>query len=107
MPRPPKPANCRCRCRPTSRACSTIPSLATLRKDYADPKGGTHFAKGALVAFSRKARRRNCSMRPVRAPSIESVAIGRDAIYAAITDNVIGSVHVFRHDAQGLVGQRD
>jgi prolyl oligopeptidase len=65
--------------------------IATLREDYKD---GARFSKGALVAF-----RDGLSPQLIFAPgprqSIESVGVGRDAIYAAITDNVIGSVHVF------------
>jgi prolyl oligopeptidase len=66
--------------------------IATLREDYV--RNGTRFSKGALVAF-----RDGLSPQLIFAPgprqSIESVGVGRDAIYAAITDNVIGSVHVF------------
>jgi prolyl oligopeptidase len=74
--------------------------LATLRQDYADPERGAHFAKGALVAFQ-EGQVPQLLYTPGPRASIESVAIGRDAIYAAITDNVIGSVRVFRHDAKG------
>ena len=70
--------------------------VATLRKDYAN--GGRNFAKGALVLF------RDGQVELLYAPgpraSVETVAVGRDAIYAAITENVIGSVHVFRKDGQ-------
>jgi prolyl oligopeptidase len=70
--------------------------IATLREDYT--KDGTHFPKGALMVF-----RDGASPKPIFAPgprqSIEGVGIGRDKIYAAITDNVIGAVHVFSsHD---------
>ncbi len=37
-------------------------------------------------------------MRPGPRASIEEVSVGRDAVYAAIYDNVIGSIHVFRFD---------
>jgi prolyl oligopeptidase len=65
--------------------------IATLREDYT--KDGAHFAKGALVAF------RDGTPQLIFAPgprqSIEGVGVGQDRIYAAVTDNVIGAVHVF------------
>jgi prolyl oligopeptidase len=74
--------------------------VATLRKDYTDADGD-HIGKGSLVLF------RDSSTQVLYAPeartSVESVAVGRDAIYAAITENVIGSVHAFRHGAGGWV----
>ncbi|HEY2008818.1 MAG TPA: prolyl oligopeptidase family serine peptidase [Rhizomicrobium sp.] len=77
--------------------------VATLREDYA--KGGVHFAKGALVAFQD-----GTSPRLIFAPgprqSIEGVGVGRDRIYAAITDNVIGSVHVFSAQGSGWTDRR-
>lgn len=73
--------------------------IATLRQDYADPASGEHIAKGSLVAF------RDGEAQTLYAPgpraSVETVAVGRDGIYAAITENVIGSVHLFRHGAGG------
>ncbi len=69
--------------------------IATLREDYST--GGRTFPKGALVAF-----RDGAAPELIHAPgpreSIETVGVGRDAVYAAITDNVIGSVHVFTRD---------
>ncbi|HUE65087.1 MAG TPA: prolyl oligopeptidase family serine peptidase [Rhizomicrobium sp.] len=66
--------------------------IATLREDYA--RDGAHFSKGSLLAF-----RDGVPPQLIYAPgprqSIESVGSGRDKIYAAITDNVIGSVYVF------------
>ena len=46
-------------------------------------------------------------MRPGRAPASRRVAVGRDAVYAAITENVIGSVHVFTHGRERLDGHGD
>ena len=67
--------------------------IATLREDYTAK--GAHFAKGALVAFREGAEAAiDLCARPARSAS-KSVGVGRDAIYAAITDNVIGSIHVF------------
>jgi prolyl oligopeptidase len=77
--------------------------VATLREDYV--KDGVHFAKGALVAFQD-----GTSPRLIFAPgprqSIEGVGVGRDRIYAAITDNVIGSVHVFSSQGAGWIDRR-
>lgn len=72
--------------------------IATLREDYT--KDGAHFAKGALVAF-RDGAVPQLIFAPGPRQSIEGVGVGRDKIYAAITDNVIGSVHVFTAGGQG------
>ncbi|HEX4105306.1 MAG TPA: prolyl oligopeptidase family serine peptidase [Rhizomicrobium sp.] len=71
--------------------------IATLREDYATQ--GVHFAKGALVAF-RQGQKPQLIYAPGPRSAIESVGVGQDAIYAAITENVIGSVHVFIHDGK-------
>ena len=77
--------------------------VATLREDYM--KDGAHFAKGSLLAFQD-----GTSPRLIFAPgprqSIEGVGVGRDRIYAAITDNVIGSVHVFSRDGTNWSDRR-
>jgi prolyl oligopeptidase len=69
--------------------------IATLRQPF--DSDGVSLPKGALVAF-----RDNAKPQVIFAPgprqSIESVGTGRDKIYAAITDNVIGAVHVFTAD---------
>jgi prolyl oligopeptidase len=71
--------------------------IATLREDYATQ--GAHFAKGALVAF-RTGQKPQRIYAPGPRAAIESVGVGRDAIYAAIIDNVIGSIHVFTTDGK-------
>ena len=70
--------------------------VATLRQDYTDPASKKIFAKGALVLF----REGNAQLlyQPDARGSVETVAVGRDGIYAAITQNVIGSVHVFKQE---------
>lgn len=75
--------------------------LFTLREDWTPP-GGKMIAKGALVAFSLKGSGPG-KLPPVTvlyAPgpraSIDEVAAGRDAVYASIYDNVVGSIHAFR-----------
>ena len=66
--------------------------IATLREDYmAD---GVHISKGALVLF-REGQSPQLIFAPGPRQSIEKVGVGRDQIYIAVTDNVIGSVHVF------------
>jgi prolyl oligopeptidase len=72
--------------------------LATLREPYATE--GVNLPKGALVAF-REGAKPQVIFAPGPRQSIESVGIGRDKIYAAITSNVIGQVHVFTPDAGG------
>jgi len=75
--------------------------VATLRKDYASADGD-QIGKGSLVLF-RDDGSTQVLYTPEARASIESVAVGRDAIYAAITQNVIGSVHAFRHGPGGWV----
>jgi prolyl oligopeptidase len=66
--------------------------IATLRQPFASD--GVNLPKGALVAFHDNAKPQ-VIFAPTARQSIESVGIGRDKIYAVITDNVIGAVHVF------------
>jgi prolyl oligopeptidase len=72
--------------------------IATLRQDY-DTRG-VSLKRGSLVAF-----RDNSPPQPIYVPdprsSVESVAVGRDAIYAAIYSNVVGSVHAFTRRGDG------
>ena len=74
--------------------------LATLREDF----GG--FKKGALVAF-REGSPHQLIHDPGPRGSIEGVGVGRDKVYAMITQNVIGAVHVFTPPASSseAVGQ--
>jgi prolyl oligopeptidase len=72
--------------------------IATLRQPF--DSDGVSLPKGALVAF-REGAQPQVIFAPVPRQSIESVGIGRDRIYAAITDNVIGAVHVFTVSAKG------
>jgi prolyl oligopeptidase len=74
--------------------------IATLRQDYADRKDGAHFPKGALVAFHDGAPTQ-LLFAPGSRASVESVGVGRDKVYAAIIDNVIGSVHAFTPTNKG------
>jgi prolyl oligopeptidase len=72
--------------------------IATLRQPF--DSGGVSLPKGALVAF-RNGAPPQVIFAPNARQSIETVGIGRDKIYAAITDNVIGSVHVFTGNGKG------
>jgi prolyl oligopeptidase len=72
--------------------------IATLRQPF--DTGGVSLPKGALVAFADGAKPQ-VIFAPNPRQSIESVGIGRDKIYAAITDNVIGAVHVFTANEKG------
>ena len=66
--------------------------IATLRQPF--EADGVSLPKGALVAFGKKPQ---VIFAPGPRQSIESMGMGRDKIYAVITDNVIGAVHVFTH----------
>jgi prolyl oligopeptidase len=79
--------------------------IATLRQDYTDPASGQRFMNGALVAFPDSGPVQLLYQPGPRA-SVETVAVGRDAIYAAITENVIGSVHAFTRDTKGWSDKR-
>jgi prolyl oligopeptidase len=68
--------------------------IATLRADF----GG--FKKGSLVAF-REGSPNQLILDPGPRASIESVAVGRDRVYAAVTKNVIGQIHVFTTNGKG------
>jgi prolyl oligopeptidase len=73
--------------------------IATLREDYTD-RTGDHFAKGGLVAFFDGGRPQLLYAPGPRA-SVETVGTGRDGVYAAITTNVTGQVHIFRAQGSG------
>ncbi|HEY5347048.1 MAG TPA: prolyl oligopeptidase family serine peptidase [Rhizomicrobium sp.] len=72
--------------------------IATLREDW--NTGAKTYPKGALIAW-RETAPTQILYAPGPRQSIEDVSVGRDALYAAITDNVIGSIHAFRIDGQG------
>jgi prolyl oligopeptidase len=71
--------------------------IATLREAYKD------IPKGALVAFGLDGAAA-LIYAPGPRSAIESVGVGRDKVYAAITDNVIGAVHAFSLDGSGWKG---
>ncbi len=79
--------------------------IASLRQPF--ETDGVSLPKGALVAF-RSGAKPQVIFAPSARQSIESVGIGRDKIYAVITDNVIGAVHVFTSPASSseAVGQK-
>jgi len=67
--------------------------VAVLREDYQG------FKKGDLVAF-REGQKSQLIYRPGPRGSIETVSAGRDRLYAAIYDNVVGAVHAFSTDGK-------
>ena len=76
--------------------------LVTLREDWT-PAGGAKLSKGSLVAVSLKdlaspSPRAATLYAPSPRASIEQVSIGRDAVYAAIYENIVGQVRIFRFD---------
>jgi len=79
--------------------------ILTLRKDWT-PENGSLIRQGSLIAFPLKeflATRKTPSVSLIYTPSargsVDRVMAGRDAVYAAIFENVTGSVHAFRPDA--------
>jgi prolyl oligopeptidase len=81
--------------------------IFTIRDDWT-PSGGKQIAKGSLVAFNvQEFAERNTRpsyavlFTPDARGAIEDVAPGRDAVYAAIFENVTGSVHEFRPGKSG------
>jgi prolyl oligopeptidase len=77
-----------------------------LRDDWAAGPAQS-FAKGALIAFDAMAFAKSGAAKyallyaPGPRSTVDSVSAGRDAVYAAVFENVIGSVHVFRPKADG------
>ncbi len=82
--------------------------ILTLRDDWM-PLGATRvFKKGSLVAFdvqkylaTRKMPRVALLYAPGRHATVDSVAAGRDGVYASIFENITGSIHLFRPGAHG------
>lgn len=81
--------------------------LATLRSDWSPP-GQAKISQGSLIAFPLKRfldtselPRIDVLYTPGQRSSIERVAIGRDAVYAAIYSNVVGSIRAFHRDSAG------
>jgi prolyl oligopeptidase len=81
--------------------------IFTLRDDWTPPKG-TPIAKGSLVAYRVPAPGQGSAADPVTVlftpdahGSIDEVATGRDAVYAAVYHDVTGSIHAFRPQADG------
>ena len=81
--------------------------IFTSRDDW-KPEGGKPIAKGSLIAFNvQDFADRNGKpayevlFTPDARGAIEDVSPGRDAVYAAIFENVTGSVHEFRRNKSG------
>ena len=78
--------------------------IAVMRKDWT-PEGQATIRQGALIAFplkeflaTRKLPRLSVLYAPGPRAAIDEVTAGRDAVYAAIFENVTGAVHAFRLD---------
>jgi len=79
--------------------------IITLREDWRPPEGRM-IGKGTLIAIPVRPFLAGSKLPPaliLYAPgprsAVEDVAAGRDTVYAAIYDNVVGSIHAFRYDA--------
>jgi prolyl oligopeptidase len=78
--------------------------ILTLRKDWA--VGGATFKAGALVSFALKPvlAGKEPVLHTLYVPgprdAVEETSPGRDAVYASIYENVIGSIHAFHFDAK-------
>lgn len=85
--------------------------LATLREDWTE--SGVTIEKGALIAFplapflkTGKLPKIAVLFTPGPRASIEEVAAARDAVYAAIYNNVIGAIHEFRPAKDGTWSEK-
>lgn len=81
--------------------------IATLRNDWV-PQGQSKIPQGSLIAFplnaflaTRELPRVTALYTPGERSAIQHIAIGRDAVYAAISQNVTGSVRAFSQDSSG------
>ncbi len=82
--------------------------IFTLRDAWTPPGGMQSFKQGSLIAFAVKPfvmQKMQPSFTLLYAPdahsTVDSVSTGRDAVYAAIFENVTGSVHEFRSNKDG------
>ncbi len=73
--------------------------IATLREDWTPPGMTQSIRKGSLIAMPVRGGAVDVLYTPDSRASIEQVSVGRDAIYAAVFENVVGQVRVFRFDA--------
>ena len=75
--------------------------IVTLREDWTPPGASAAIAKGALIAVPihpSASSPVDVLYVPGARASIEQVSVGRDAVYAAIYENVVGQVRAFRFD---------
>ena len=72
--------------------------LIVMREDWTPP-GGKTIPKGALIAAPvHDVAKAEVLYAPGPRASVEQIAVGRDAVYAAIYENVVGQVRAFRFD---------
>ncbi len=81
--------------------------IASLRAAWTPP-GQAEIAQGSLIAIPLRPLVSGANLPPVAvlyAPgprsAVEQVDIGRDAVYASIYTNVMGSIHMYRQDSAG------
>jgi prolyl oligopeptidase len=80
--------------------------IFTLRKDWTPPGASAPLKEGSLIAVpvpdvAKSDAKFTLLYAPGPRASVEEVVTGRDAVYAAIYDNVVGSVHAFRPGKNG------
>ncbi|MGO8713571.1 MAG: prolyl oligopeptidase family serine peptidase [Rhizomicrobium sp.] len=80
--------------------------IVTLREEWMPAGAPASFPKGALIAFpirsfaeARLPPKVQLLYAPGARAAIEQVSVGRDAVYAAITENVKGEIRAFRLDS--------
>jgi len=78
----------------------------TSRDDWS--ADGHNYKQGSLLAFDMLAFMKTKTMGPISVlyvpdehGTVESVSSGRDAVYAAVFENIVGSIHAFRPGANG------
>src|SRR6202789_662459 len=82
--------------------------IFTLRDDWTPPGGTEAFRKGSLIAVPIASFAKPGATPlftelyvPDAKSSVDEVSTGRDAVYASIYSNVVGSIHAFRMGADG------
>ena len=84
--------------------CTQGKLIITLRDAWTPSKNlyGRSIAKGSLIAMDALTRKVEVLYTPGPHGTVDSVSAGRDAVYAAIYTNVVGSVHAFRAKPSGI-----
>ena len=87
--------------------------IFTLRENWT-PSGAAPIAKGSLIAFPVKPfviAKRPPNVEVIYTPdsrsAVDGVATGRDAVFASVLRDVVGSVHMFKPGANGAWSDRE